>query len=110
MILLAFRNTLAARVLELRSQRKQRKYAEKLKEEERKRRIEAKRNRLEQEQDEEAARESAESFLKTEVEKLQQQFAMVIEQQKKDREDSEHRIFVNFFRGKTVGPIDGYQC
>ena len=46
----------------------------------------------EQEQDEEAARESAGSFLRTEVEKLQQQFAMVMEQQKKDREDSEHRI------------------
>src|SRR6218665_2988506 len=83
----------AARVLELRSQRKQRKYAEKLKEEERKRRIEVKRNRLEeQEQDEEAARGSAESFLRIEVEKLQQQFAMVMEQQKKDREESEHRI------------------
>src|SRR6218665_441972 len=80
----------AARVLELRSHRKKRKYAEKLKEEERKRRIEAKRNRLEQEQDEEAARESAESFLRTEVEKLQQQFAMVMEQQKKDREDSDY--------------------
>src|SRR6218665_990623 len=83
----------AARVLELRSQRKQRKYAEKLKEEDRKQRIEAKRNRLEeQEQAEEAARESAESFLRMEVEKLQQQFAMVMEQQKKDKEDSERRI------------------
>ena len=42
--------------------------------------------------DEKETRESDESCLRTEVEQLQQQFAMVMEQQKKDREDSWRRI------------------
>jgi len=41
----------------------------------------------EQEQDEKAVRESAESFLRAELENLQQRFAMIIKQQKRDRED-----------------------